>query len=57
MAKTIGPEAQTEHHEYHSRVEVDESHENWRDWVGPALAILTVVGALLMLFLTSGGHI
>jgi hypothetical protein len=50
-------DADTELHEYHSAVEVDENYDNWRDWVGPVLAILAVVGALVLLFLTSGGHI
>lgn len=44
-----------EHHEYHSAVEVDESFDNWRDWVGPVLAILVVVGALVVLVLTANG--
>ncbi len=46
-----------DHHEYHSAVEVDESVDNWRDWVGPMLAILFVLAALVGLALTVGGYI
>lgn len=46
-----------EHHEYHSAVEVDETRDDWKDWVGPLMAILALIGALVLLFLTSQGHI
>lgn len=46
-----------DHHDYHSAVEIDETQANWKDWVGPGLAIFGVIAAMLLLFLTSGGHI
>jgi len=51
------PQDDPDHHEYHSAVEVDESFDNWRDWVGPSLAILFVLAALVGLVLTVGGYI
>lgn len=46
-----------EQHGYHSAIEIDEDIGSWRDWVGPGLAILFVVLAIVGLFLTVGGHI
>ena len=45
------------HHDYHSAVEIDESEANWKDWVGPGLAVFGVLAAVLLLFLTNAGHI
>lgn len=46
-----------EPHDYHSAVEIDESKPNWKDWIGPGLAVFGVAGALALLFLTNAGHI
>ena len=46
-----------EQHGYHSAVEIDEDVGSWRDWVGPVLAVLFLVGAILLLFLTAGGYV
>lgn len=57
---TLGTAADTqgelEHHEYHSAVEVDESVDNWRDWVGPALAVLFLIGALVVVVMMLTGQ-
>lgn len=50
-------QADHDHHEYHSAVEVDETQNNWRDWIGPALAIAGVILAVALLFLTGQGYI
>lgn len=44
-------------HDYHSAVEIDESKADWKDWIGPAVAVFGVLAALLLLFLTNAGHI
>lgn len=46
-----------EHHDYHSAVEIDETEPNWRDWIGPGMAIFGFLAAMLLLFLTNAGHI
>ncbi len=46
-----------EHHDYHSAVEIDETEANWKDWVGPGLAVFGVLAAVAFLFLTNAGHI
>jgi hypothetical protein len=49
--------ADTEPHGYHSAVEIDEDVGSWRDWVGPALALLFLVGAIVVLVLMTNGMI
>ena len=51
------PTDEIEHHEYHSAVEVDESVDNWRDWIGPALAVLFLVAALIVVVLMLTGQL
>ncbi len=46
-----------ESHGYHSAVEIDEDVGSWKDWVGPVLAILVVIGAIVALALTVNGSI
>lgn len=46
-----------EPHGYHSAVEIDEDVGSWRDWVGPGLAILFVILALVGLSLTVSGDL
>lgn len=55
--KINASDAPLEQQGYHSAVEIDEEVGSWRDWVGPGLAILFVVLAIVGLFLTVGGHI
>ncbi|HEY0116914.1 MAG TPA: hypothetical protein VGB54_14460 [Allosphingosinicella sp.] len=45
------PQPEIEHNEYHSAVEVDENYANWRDWVGPALAALFALAAIIVVVL------
>ena len=45
------PQNEPEHHQYHSAVEVDEAVGSWKDWVGPGLAVLALVGALVVVIL------
>lgn len=52
---TSGAEPELEHHEYHSAVEVDETKDNWRDWVGPVLAVLFAIGAIVIVVMTWNG--
>ena len=46
-----------EHHEYHSAVEVDETRDDWKDWVGPGLAISFLLAALVVLVLMLTGQL
>ena len=61
MAKTamggpVDPQAgEIEHHEYHSAVEVDETVGSWKDWVGPGLALLALLVALVVVVLMLSG--
>jgi len=59
MADVTAPGSRTddEPHGYHSAVEVDETVENWRDWVGPGLAILFLIAAIVVLTLMVSGQI
>ena len=56
-SRTGASDAAPEHHGYHSAVEIDEEVGSWKDWVGPSLAILFVVLAIVGLFLTVDGRI
>jgi hypothetical protein len=49
------PQNELEHHEYHSAVEVDEAVGSWKDWVGPALAVLALVAALIVVVMMLSG--
>ena len=56
--RRLRDEAQADdHHDYHSAVEIDESAANWKDWIGPAVAVFGVLAAVLLLFLTNAGRI
>lgn len=44
-----------EHNEYHSAVEVDETVGSWKDWVGPALAALALIAAVVVVILMLSG--
>lgn len=54
---TTDTAAEAEPRGYHSAVEIDEDVGSWKDWVGPALAILFVVLAIAGLGLTAGGYL
>jgi hypothetical protein len=47
----------SEHHGYHSAVEIDEEVGSWRDWVGPAAAIFFLIAGLVGLTLTINGSL
>lgn len=49
------PPNELEHHEYHSAVEVDEKVGSWKDWVGPGLAALALIAALVVVILMLSG--
>ncbi len=51
------PESELEHHEYHSAVEVDETQDNWRDWVGPGLALAFMLAAVVVVILMLTGQL
>ena len=49
------PQDELEHHGYHSAVEVDESVGSWKDWVGPALAVLALIAAVVVVIMMLSG--
>jgi hypothetical protein len=48
-------EAEIEHDEYHSALEVDDT-SGWRVFIVPGLAILFLVGAVALFFLSTGDN-
>jgi hypothetical protein len=49
------PQPEFEHHEYHSAVEVDETVGSWKDWVGPSLAVIGLLAALVVIVMMLSG--